>query len=89
MNEVVEVKRESGVKRDVFIYFFSREKSQNVIQKGEESNGGQSDAPESGGEGIWHTFFFSINKTVYPNLMEEWHYLQMQKIGVCVSGSLG
>lgn len=27
---------------------FSREKSQNVIQKGEESNGGQSDAPESG-----------------------------------------
>lgn len=49
MNEVVEVKRESGVKRDVFIYFFSREKSQNVIQKGEESNGGQSEmAPEFG-----------------------------------------
>lgn len=58
MNEVVEVKRESGVKRDVFIYFFSREKSQNVIQKGEESNGGQSDAPESGRGHKWHTSFF-------------------------------
>lgn len=56
MNEVVEVKRKVE-SRDVFIYF-SREKSQKCDSEGEESNGGQSDAPEVGKWHKWHTSFF-------------------------------
>lgn len=51
-----------------------------MIQKGEENNGGQNDAPEWG-KGICGTLhFFLETRTVYPNSWKnESNCIQMQK----------